>query len=632
MDNQAKLGVTQKAIEFWKLMIPYWRSEDKYKAWGILVCILAVNVGSVYITVLLNQWNASFYNALQELNKKVFISQCYVFIMLAAVFISVFVLSRYLTSLLAFRWRAWLTHYYLDRWLDNNTHYRLSLETKKTDNPDQRIAQDLAGFSTGVLSLGLSIFKETLSVFSFVVILWGLSGPLHIPLGQHTVTIPGYLVWAVLIYALVGTYIMFKIGKPVIQLDFDQEKFEADFRFHLIRLRERSEEVALYKGEDNEAVNFRNSFKAIKDNFRKILNRNIVINSWQIFYNNFSTLFPVLMAAPMFFLGMIKLGILMQIGSAFREVKDSLSLLIMDYQTIAQLIATTNRISSFSTMMKAVSKINSDVDSGVDSAKVLENSDVSADPAGTRDSIRRMISKENHIILENLTLRTPSGISLIQNLHLTIGAGERVLLMGASGLGKSTLTRAIAGIWRFGSGAIHLPNNSSIFMVPQKPYMPIATLREGLFYPSVRSLSPLIEKIEQASLDQSADQQRLLQMSEEILSEKMLHEILIACRLDHLLPYLDEVRDWGLQLSLGEQQRIIFARILIRKPEWIIMDEPTASMDKKTEANVYSLLHQYLPNSTIITIGHSPTLKAFHHRVVELDRESVEDRGEVSRA
>lgn len=615
----------------WKLISPYWRSEEKYKAFGLFMLLIGFNLASVYVAVMLNQWSSGFYNALQELNKDIFVKECGRFFWIVALLISVFLANYYILSILKFRWRRWLTEHYIARWLTEGTHYRLKLKQTATDNPDQRISQDLASFADGVLSLFTSFFKETVTLISFVGILWAISGPLQFTLLGKAIVIPGYMVWAALIYAIIGTSLIFKIGKPIVRLDFEQEKFEANFRYALVRFREKGEEIAIYRGEKIEEDNFRHSFKDIANNFYKILKRQMYIICSQNFYNNMTIIFPVVAASPLFFSKMITLGVLMQIRGAFSEVQGSFSVLINNFQVIASLRATTQRLLEFSAAIdmlaeedagtiksKALGKVKTDsmyAKTATDAihADILQTSFIPDslynNSAATKTKSFGNAQNEAKVLdtaialnptfncrleMENLTLTTPHGKPLISNFNLTVHSGEKVLIMGRSGLGKTTILRAISGVWPFGQGTIHVPTNLSILLIPQRPYLPMGSLREAVLYPKDNLTVP-DEEIEYA---------------------------LQRCRLEHLYEHLDEVQDWSHRLSLGEQQRIIFVRAIIQKPEWIIMDEPTAAMDKETENMVYRALFEHMPEVTLITIGHSPSLKTYHTRVVDLDLES----------
>lgn len=564
--------------KIWQLISPFWFSEEKYKAFGLFALILVLNVGVVYSLVMLNNWSSLFYNALQELDKASFFTQCFRFVGIVAIYISILLLDYYTTKLLSFRWRKWLTEKFIQRWLQFHTHYRLKLQPNATENPDQRISQDLESFSTQVLSLFISVFRQSLSLISFLGILWSLSGPLQFSLFGTAWTIPGYMVWAALLYALSGTYLTFKIGKPIVALDFNQEKYEANFRYALVRFREKSEEIAIYDGKEREAKNFNDSFGDITDNFYKILKRQMYIICCQNFYLNAATLFPLMAAAPMFFSKMITLGVLMQIRLAFSEVQTALSVLINNFQTIASLRATTQRLLEFSQQLE-------------DSTAEKTNSVF----------LQQKTHDHSHLKIDNLHLNTPQGKPLIQNLNLSISAGEKVLIMGRSGFGKSTLLRAMAGVWPFGHGTISFPKDAHIMMIPQRSYLPLGSLYHALIYPDLTDNPDVID----------------------------VEFYLNACGLGYLSPHLHEVRDWSTHLSMGEQQRIIFVRILLAKPDWVILDEPTASMDKQTEQLVYTALQEHLSQCTIVTIGHAQTLKAHHHRVIQLDEplEVTEDLG-----
>lgn len=565
-------------LEVLRLILPYWHSKDKWVAWGLLASILGLSIAFVYTSVIMNAWNVQFYNALQALDYPLFIEMCIKYLGLVTLLVSMFVINNYTTSLLSFRWRRWLTSHYVRRWTQNSLHYQLKLKGNGTDNPDQRISQDLNIFAETSLRLGISLFKEIINLCSFVAILWVISGALVIPLQGMTLTIPGYMVWAVLLYSLLGTGLIFMIGKPVIHLNYEKEKYEANFRYNLIRLRERSEEIAVYKGADVEEASLHRSFADITHNFKHIIKRSIYINCFQNFYTNLSILMPIIIAAPKFFSGAITLGVLMQIRSAFAQVQDSLSILIDNYTQIAQLIATTKRIMGFSEALAAE-------ENQLDMPKV--------------DGIQILQSAGNTLKIENLNLSTPKGKSLLSDIRLSVSAGEKLLIMGPNGTGKSTLLRALSGLWPYGNGTLYLPRGVKIMMVPQKSYLPIDTLRNCLLYPGI----------------------------DYTVTEPEIIRALNECRLGYLSDHLAENKDWGASLSLGEQQRIIFVRILLHKPDWVIMDEPTASIDKEAETAVYQALLKNLPGLTLITIGHSPSLKAFHTSVIELkciDKEEIQ--------
>lgn len=626
--------------DVWKLVAPYWVSKEKYKAFGLFSLTICLSLASVYGAVLLNEWNSGFYNALQALDQAAFKKQCVVFLYIAFFVISVFLLNFYVKYLLVFQWRKWLTEYYIERWLRYHNHYRLRFLKHNTDNPDQRISEDLGSFTGKVISLVTEIFRQSVSFVSFVGILWVLSGPLNLEAFGIPFTIPGYMVWVALIYSLIGTGLVFKIGKPIVKLDFDQERFEANFRYSLVRLREQSEEVAIYRGHKIEEDNFRRSFSYIVQNYYKILKQQLYIGCCQNFYNNLSIIFPFVAAAPLFFTKVITLGILMQMRSAFSEVQSSLSVLLNSFQDIAALRATTQRLTGFYEALNSLEKDDA-LKKNISGQRIEKQADQQTDqqadqqidhPAENRtahqtahrtahqtehqtahqaehqndqqrqNQLHVVPNFKNCLEIENLCLTTPEGQILLNNFNLSAYPSEKILIMGRSGFGKSTLLRAISGLWPFGSGVIHIPT-AHFMLFPQRNYNPLGSLRDILLYPGEKCL-------EQTSFGDS-----------------QLKSILADCRLEHLCEQLDTVKDWSRVLSLGEQQRIIFARILVQKPEWIMMDEPTSAMDKETESMMYHILNQHLPHLTIITIGHSHSLKVHHTRILVLD-EVQEQRAE----
>ena len=545
----------------WRLARPYWSSEDRWAARGLLAVVVAMNLGLVYINVLLNKWQNTFFNAVQEKNAPVFFHQLWVFTWLAALFIAVAVYQLYLNQMLQIRWRRWLTDRYLNAWLSDRTYYRMQLMAGDADNPDQRIAEDVRLFVTRSLSLSLQFLSAATTLVSFVGILWFLSGPIKLPwLGW---TVPGYMVWAALLYSIVGTWLTEKVGRRLVRLDFEQQRYEADFRFSLVRFRENTEGVALYRGERDELLSFRERFARVVANWRDIMSLQKRLTGFTVGFGQLAVIFPFVVAGPRFFRGEIALGGLMQTAQAFAQVQTALSL-VVDYQLypqIAEWRAVVSRLVGFEAAM------------------------VRSRPVpGVEHIVRK--AGDLGIALDGLDLNLPDGQPLLKGAVARIGSGESVLLTGPSGAGKSTLFRAIAGIWPFGRGEVTAPPDARVLFLPQKPYLPIGTLREVVSYP----------------------------MQAAGVTDEALREALEAVSLPKLVARLNETTHWAMQLSPGEQQRIAFARALIQKPDWLFLDEATSAVDETTEQRLYALVKERLAGTTVISIGHRPTLGAFHTR------------------
>ena len=542
----------------WALAVPYWRSEDRWAARALLLVVVVLNLGIVYLNVLLNQWNNAFYNALQDKNYAVFLHQLVRFSWLAVLYIVVAVYQLYLNQMLQIRWRRWLTDRYLQAWLAGGAYYRMQIAAAKTDNPDQRIAEDLNLFVSGTFGLAIGGLRAVVTLVSFVVILWGLSGTVVIPLGRG-IAVPGYMVWTALLYAIVGTWITSRIGRPLVQLNFEQQRYEADFRFGLVRFRENAESVALYRGETAELRSFQARFGAVVRNFWEIMRRQKRLTWFTAGYAQAAVIFPIIVAAPRYFRGAIHLGGLIQTATAFGQVQDSLSFIVSSYTDIATWRAVVERLVGFERGL----------------------AQVRGEPAG--GGIAHLEGAAARLDLEGLDLELPDGQQLIGGVNLSLARGDTVLLGGRSGTGKSTLIRAIAGIWPFGRGAVRLPLGARILVLPQKPYLPIGTLRDVVSYPG------------------EAD-------------DATLREALAAVELPELAGRLDEADHWALRLSPGEQQRIAFARALVQKPDWLFLDEATSALDEATEARLYRLLRERLPDVALFSVGHRGTLRAFHAR------------------
>jgi putative ATP-binding cassette transporter len=538
---------------------PYWFSEDRWAAWGLLLAVIALNLATVYINVLLNKWNNAFYNALQDKNYTVFLHQLIRFSWLAGLFIVFAVYQFYLNQMLQIRWRRWLTEHFLSGWLTDDAYYRMQFVAGEADNPDQRVADDVPQFIASTLSLGIGGMRAVVTLISFVAILWGLSGTLTV----SSIRLPGYLVWAALLYALAGTWLTDWIGRPLVRLNFDQQRYEADFRFNLVRFRENAEGVALYHGEADELRTFRERFSNIIRNWWGIMRQQKRLTWLTAGYGQAAIIFPIIVVAPRYFRGQILLGGLMQTASAFGQVQDSLSFIVSSYTDIAAWRAVVERLAGFQ--------------SAIELAHIQ---------AATKVGIHHADGNGGGVVVDDVELDLPSGRPLIADVSLLLGRGESALLSGPSGVGKSTLIRAIAGIWPFGRGEIRMPSNNRVLFLPQKPYLPIGTLREVVSYP----------------------------MPAGGLDDTKLREALEAVGLPELAGRLDESSHWALQLSPGEQQRIAFARALVQKPDWLFLDEATSAVGEPTEARLYRLVRDRLPRTTLFSVGHRSTLRPFHHR------------------
>ncbi len=551
----------------WRLSVPYFRSEDRWPGRILLAAVIAMELALVAVNVVLNLWYNRFYNALQDRNWNSFISLILFFCALAAVYIVLAVYKTYLTQWLQIRWRRWMTQRYLQQWLNAANHYRMQLLGDAADNPDQRIAEDVKSFIDNALQITTGILSSVVSFCSFVVILWGLSekSPLHLFNGHFA--IPGYLVWAALIYAALGTLLTHLIGWRLIPLNFQQQRYEADFRFNLVRTRENSEQIAALGGDAAERDSHLRRFQPVIVNWLAIMQRTKLVNFFAAGYSQISVIFPFLVVSPAYFAGAMQLGDLMQTASAFDSVQKALSYFISNYQSIAEWRAVIDRLRGF--------------EQSIESSRALALAPSSVE-------VRRRGGAP--FAAEGLDLRLPDGDAVVTADQIEFGPGDRVLITGPSGSGKSTLFRAIAGIWPFGSGRVHVPTNAKMMLVPQRPYFPVAPLAAAVSYPA----------------------------SAGTFDDARIAEALTAVGLSELVPRLHEEEHWNRMLSLGEQQRLAIARALLHAPDYLFLDEATASVDEAAEAALYRLLHERLKGTTIISIGHRSTLRAFHERRVEL--------------
>ena len=552
--------------DVWYLTKSYWQSEEKKKAFFLLACIIALTLGVVYMLVLLNQWNNSFYSALQNYDAKKIFDELIHFSWLAAIYILLAVYSYYLQQTLILNWRRWLTTRFIDIWLQNKTYYHLQMFGKDTDNPDQRISEDVRQFVEMTLSFGIGILKAFCTFASFVVILYNLSGSLSFTFMGKTWTINGYMLWASLLYSVIGTYITHIVGRKLVKINFIQQKYEADFRFSMIRLRESAESVAFYRGEAQEGSVFKQRFKMLLDNFWKLVNKQkqlVFLNSG---YSQIAIIFPFVVAMNRYLTKEVTLGGLMQVASAFGRVQDSLSYFVDMYSSIAQWQAVVMRLTCFGHHMHDVYQ------------------------QAERFHVERFAAADV-VEVDNMQINLPDGKPLLENISFTLHPGHNVLIKGVSGSGKSTLLRAISGIWPFVDGKIFLPERDKLMFIPQRSYLPLGTLRAALNYPGNKPI----------------DDTELIYLMD-------------LCQIGYLKDKLDLEADWSHVLSVGEQQRLAFVRAHIQQPQWLFLDEATSALDEDTEANMYSLLQERLQQTTVVSVGHRSTLNKYHELVLRLNK------------
>jgi len=560
-------GFVSSLSTIWRLAIPYFRSEDRWPGRILLAAVIATELSMVGITILLNAWNNRFYNALQDRNWDAFVNQLLYFCVLAAAATVLQVYQLYLNQWLQIRWRRWMTKRYLVHWLEEATHYRMQLLGDAADNPDQRIAEDIKMFIERTLTIGIGLLSAIVTLASFIVILWALSAAAPAEMFGMTVAIPGYLVWAALIYAILGTALTHLIGWPLVTLNFNQQRYEADFRFNLVRVRENSEQIALLAGETAETDRLLTRFGRVVANWHLIMSRQKRLTFFTTGYTRFAIVFPFVVVSPAYFAGLMQLGGLVQTASAFNSVETALSFFITVYRDLAEWRAVIARLDGF------------DRSIGVARAAAAMPRTDSISPA-----------TKSGLSIEGLSVRLPTGAPLVATEDLFIKAGERALITGPSGCGKSTFFRAIAGVWPFGTGTIVVPRGEKLMMLPQRPYFPLGNLEGAVSYPS----------------EQGA------------FAPARIAEVLEAVGLPALVPRLSEEAHWNRMLSLGEQQRLAIARAILQAPDYLFLDEATASLDEPAEAKLYRLLQERLPRATIVSIGHRSTLVAFHDRHLAL--------------
>ena len=552
----------------WRLSLPYFRSNDRKAGRILLIAVVVMELCLVALQVILNLWYNRFYNTLQDRDWHAFVSAILFFCVIAGLNTVIAVYQVYLGQWLQIRWRRWMTLAYLGDWLDAANHYRMQLLGDAADNPDQRIADDLRLFVESTLSIGTRLLNAFGTLAAFIAILWTLSDEAPLALFGSGFTIPGYLVWAALIYAVAGSALTHLIGWPLIPLNFQRQRVEADFRFNLVRTRENSEQIASLRGEAAERGRHLGRFGHVFSNWIAIMRRQKRLTFFTQSYTQAALIFPYLMVSPAYFSGAMQLGGLMQTASAFNSVQNALSYFINIYIELAEYRAVIARLTGFEEAIAA-----------------------GRAAAVTPPAVERLSGGRGAVFAaDRLHVRLPGGEPLISAEHVAFPQGERVLVSGPSGIGKSTLFRAIAGIWPFGSGRVTVPRGANVMLLPQRPYFPIAKLSAAVAYPA----------------------------EPDTFSDAKIAEALVAVGLPQLAARLGEEAHWNRVLSQGEQQRLAIARALLAAPDYLFLDEATAALDEAAEAALYRLLQERLKGSAIISIGHRSTLNVFHRRRIEV--------------
>lgn len=559
-------------VGLFHLITPYWNSEEKKSARLYLAAIITLTIAAVYMTLLLNEWFNSFYSALQNYDSGAVYRGLLRFTGLAFAHIAFAVYSYYLQQRLALRWRKWMTKNYLAKWTGQQMYYRLEMFSQGTaDNPDQRISEDINLFTARTLSFMSGLLRSATTIVCFIFVLWNLSEILSFSAAGQEFHIYGYLVWTALAYSVLGTWITHKVGHRLVSLNYLQQKLEADFRFSMVRLRETAESVAFYNGAAKEEAFLSNRFMTLLRNTLFIIKKQKQFSWLTNSYAQIAIIFPFVVAVPRYLSQNISLGGLMQIANCFGKVQDAMSYFVDVYASLAEWQSCAERLLSFDKHIAAIEKETEEKSGSL----VREE---------TPDRLRLTdVTISVPAIDENKRTR-----EIISSASCTIRLGEHVILKGPSGSGKSTLLRTLAGFWPYVKGHISMPAPSEMMFIPQKPYIPMGTSAEAASYPL------------------------------ETADKELLFPLLMECGLSHLMEKPDTEADWSHILSLGEQQKLAFVRVFLRKPKWVFLDEATSAMDEETEEKMYRLLTA-LPGTTVISIGHRSTLDKWHDRVLRIE-------------
>ena len=560
--TQAVFGI-HFARRLWRLTRLYWGSSDARKGGLLLAAAVALELGTVYGNFLLADSQRRIYDALQDRQAAAFASGIGLFLGVVAAFVVVSIYRIYLRQMLEMRWRKWLTGHLLGEWMSPHSCCQMELLRSEADNPDQRIAEDVRNYVASALGLSLSFLAALATLISFAGLLWSLSGDWPIQIGGEEIRIPGFMMWIAIAYAGVASWITHRVGRRLVPINFDRLRFEADFRFTLVRFRESAERVVLARGETRERVGAVERFGRVVENWWQLIRaqRNLALFTTGIGQAN--AVLPLLMAAPGYFLGRLTLGSVAQTGIAYAQVSGALTWFVNAYQEIAQWRASIERLLTFTDAMESAS------------ARL-------ARPGG----VRVEATEGDSLRLSDLRLELPNGRILLDGANASIAPGERLVVLGPSGAGQSTLLRAIAGHWPFGTGRIEIPVQARTLFLPQRPYLPIATLRAAVSYPAPEGTFP----------------------------DERIREALRLLDLARLAERLDETEHWEKNLSAGEQQRLALARALLHQPDWLFLDDATSALDEEMERRAYAVLADRLPHATVVSIAHRPGVAQYHTR------------------
>ena len=549
--------LTHWGKQFWMFAGGYLSPKRSIKPLLFFVLIVTLTLFSVRLSLVHSTWYNNMYTALQEFNQTVFWEQMILFCFIAGFSVAATLISYYLNQRFSINWIEWLNTELLEKWMDKRAYYKSQYIGNNLDNPDQRIQQDIQSYVKTTLSLSTGVIDAVTSMISYTILLWGLAGPMTL-LG---IEIPRAMVYLVFAYVIFTTLIAFWLGKPLIRLNFANEKLNANYRYSLIRVKEYAESIAFYAGEKVEKSRLYKQFRAVIDNMWDIVFRALKFSGFNLVVSQISVVFPLLIQVGRYFEKQIKLGDLMQTLQVFGKLHSNLSFFRNTYDSFAEYKATLDRLTGFHYSVEAAQK--------------QSKTDITDHPTD--------------VIFQHLSVKSPMGKILIKDLNLTLTQGNSLLIQGQSGVGKTTLLRTIAGLWSYAEGKIFCPQHNTLFL-SQRPYLPQGNLLTALYYPDTT------ENVDLAKIT------------------RVLEQVQLA----HLQDRLEQEQDWSRILSLGEQQRLAFARLLLHKPKVAFLDEASASLDEGMEHAMYRLIREELPNTTIISVGHRSTLVPLHQQQLEL--------------